>query len=116
MLVTISTHVLNTATGLPEAGVPLSLQKLNVGHAGDWHAVGGATLTNGDGRIDSPYKVALDQESTTFKLRFETKGVSVFYPYVEIVFIVKALDSKPQQHFHIPLLLSPFGYSTYRGS
>jgi hydroxyisourate hydrolase len=83
---------------------------------GAWEAAGEGT-TNEDGRI--PGLVAAGQVVTPghYKLHFDTggyfsrKNISAFYPFVEVVFEVKDL-----RHHHVPLLLNPFGYSTYRGS
>ncbi|KAI8619161.1 hypothetical protein BC830DRAFT_1105570 [Chytriomyces sp. MP71] len=114
--ITISTHILNTATGKPASNVPVALHRL--GSKGEWTAAVAAEniTTNSDGRIDAPFRVGVDPtDRTTFRMRFETANVSDFYPYVEIVFVVD-LKADPRTHFHIPLLLSPFGYSTYRGS
>lgn len=114
----ITTHILDTSAGRPASGVKIRLlQEIH----GTWEEIGKA-ITNLDGRIDqwTPCEVssgALD-EPGTFKLIFETasyfqkNNIATFYPYVEIVFIIDA----PRQHYHVPLLLNPFGYSTYRGS
>lgn len=110
----ITTHVLDTATGSPAKGVPVILSFFQGSH---WEELAKG-VTNDDGRVAdllSPdtqlsqgvYKMLFDT-STYFKNN-DTRG---FYPYVEVVFDLRELDS----HYHIPLLLSPFGYSTYRGS
>ncbi|ORY39999.1 hydroxyisourate hydrolase [Rhizoclosmatium globosum] len=117
-VVTISTHVLNTATGKPQKGVPVKLEVLT-GNGSTWDQVSAESIeTNSDGRIDSPFKhtLAVNENTATFRLRFETKDASVFYPYVEIVFVVQRTTGEDKQHLHIPLLLSPYAYSTYRGS
>jgi len=109
----ISTHVLDTSTGRPAAGVPVTLER----RTGDAWIVHGRGLTDVDGRLrtllgDAPF------EAATYRLTFDTAayfaaaGVDAFFPAVSIVFTV--VDAS--QHFHVPLLLSPFGYSTYRGS
>ena len=73
--------------------------------------------TNEDGRIANLLNEDKILQKGIYKMRFETKlyfdqkGMATFYPYVEIVF-----DIQTGEHYHIPLLLSPFGYSTYRGS
>lgn len=109
----LSTHVLDTAAGRPAEGVPLALF-----HAGDtgWEELG-AGRTDADGRCGTLLgERAL--EATTYKLRFSTgdyfaaQKIVGLYPYVEIVFHVR----DPAQHFHIPLLLTANGYTTYRGS
>jgi hydroxyisourate hydrolase len=95
----ITTHVLDTAAGRPAAGVPVTLRK-------------GLTLvaqgvTNDDGRVTDLGPDAL--EPGTYQLVFEVGGD--FFPEVTITFVVA-----DESHYHVPLLLSPFTYSTYRGS
>jgi len=110
----ITTHVLDTARGRPGAGLPVTLE---VEAAGGWKLVGKGT-TNADGRISDlvPNETAI--EAGVYRLIFDTaryfanNNVDAFYPQVTIVFKIQ----NPAQHFHVPLLLSPFGYSTYRGS
>jgi len=111
---TVSTHVLDTAHGRPAAGVPVILSAEG---PGGWKELGRGT-TDADGRVAALLTAgAPAPRGTTLRLRFElaayfaAQGTPVFYPYVEIVFA-------PQNdaHHHIPLLISPFGYSTYRGS
>ena len=110
----ITTHILDTSTGKPAGHVAVRLQK--PGPEGRWQnmAVG---LTNEDGRIADlipPFHLLLPG---TYKLHFETgeyyksQNLTGFYPQVEISFTI--FDD---QHYHVPLLLNPFGYSTYRGS
>lgn len=110
----ITTHILDTARGLPAAGVPVFLDQ-EVEDA--WQPVGSG-ITDADGRLKS----LLSEEQTLvkglyrleFRLAdyFESTGTAGFYPYVKIVFSVEDAST----HYHVPLLLSPFGYSTYRGS
>jgi 5-hydroxyisourate hydrolase len=75
------------------------------------------TSTNNDGRAPALTENMNELQPKIYKLRFETKDyfdkerISTFYPYVEIVFEVAA-----SEHYHVPLLINPFGYSTYRGS
>jgi len=111
---TLSTHVLDTARGRPAAGVPVILSAEG---PGGWRELGRGT-TDADGRIAALLPAdAPAPRGTTLRLRFELsayfagQGNPEFYPYVEIVFA--PLDGA---HHHIPLLISPFGYSTYRGS
>jgi 5-hydroxyisourate hydrolase len=110
----LSTHVLDTAQGRPARGVPVVLSAQG---PGGWTELARGS-TDGDGRIASLLPPgAMVATGTALRLRFDTAayfsalGVQAFYPFVEVVFIVQ--DSG---HYHIPLLLSPFGYSTYRGS
>ena len=92
----ITTHVLNTAEGQPAAGVPVSF---------DGRAAG---ETDADGRLF----VAEDASAGAHRIAFVTASLSGFYPEVAIAFNV----APGEEHYHVPLLLSPFGYSTYRGS
>mmetsp|Transcript_18445 Transcript_18445/g.52066 ORF Transcript_18445/g.52066 Transcript_18445/m.52066 type:complete len:145 (+) Transcript_18445:137-571(+) len=108
---TLSSHVLDTASGSPAKGLPLEL--CVQGEDGEWVSVERA-ITNDDGRAKLPAM----PKGSILRVRFETEtyfqqnGVEkYFYPYADIVFVLR--DAK---HHHIPLLLSPFGYSTYRGS
>jgi 5-hydroxyisourate hydrolase len=109
----ITTHVLDTAEGRPAAGIPLRLER-RLGD-GSWSALAPG-LTDPDGRASLLPPGSL--ESGVYRLTFETaayfagRGAATFYPYVTIVFEVR----DPRQPHHVPLLLSPFGYSTYRGS
>jgi 5-hydroxyisourate hydrolase len=89
----ITTHVLDTAAGRPAAGVPVVLEGL------------GGAVTDDDGRATLG-----SVEPGTHRLTFDVAGA--FYPEVTIVFVATVED----EHLHIPLLLSPFGYTTYRGS
>lgn len=99
----ISTHVLDTMTGRPAAGIKV---RLLFGH----DAVS-AGITDDDGRIQSLLSAP---NSGTYRMLFETADYfpESFYPEVSVSFIVR----DPFAHYHIPLLISPFGYTTYRGS
>ena len=111
----ITTHVLDTSLGRPAAGVPVTLEKQEA--AGNWKAVGSGT-TNADGRIAGFVPSGASLEAGTYRLTFDTaayfraRGVQGFYPSVIVVFEIR----DAAQHYHVPLLLSPHGYSTYRGS
>jgi 5-hydroxyisourate hydrolase len=98
-MATLSTHVLDTAEGRPAAGVPVTL--LDV----DGEVLAEAT-TDDDGRVAS---LGGDLAAGTYRLRFATDGP--FHPEVTIAFRVTA-----DEHHHVPLLVSPYGYTTYRGS
>ena len=109
----ITTHILDTAHGHPAGGVAVVLE--HQGQEG-WIVVGGGT-TDSDGRLRTllePGKLS----PGTYRLIFETgayfatKNIAGFYPQAVVVFSVRDAT----QHYHVPLLLSPFGYSTYRGS
>ena len=110
----ISTHVLDTAKGAPARGVRITLER-QVGT--DWELVSD-NETDIDGRVKSLVPADFAITPNSYRLRFDTHGYArknhfeCFFPEVTIVFDVK--DSS--QHYHVPLLLSPFGYSTYRGS
>ena len=112
---TISTHVLDTALGKPAAGVLVSLEQID--SAGTATAIGRGT-TDLDGRLRNLLPTGRSLEPGNYRLRFDTgaylarAGHAVFYPAVSVDFRVTESDS----HYHVPLLLSPFGYSTYRGS
>jgi 5-hydroxyisourate hydrolase len=97
----LSTHVLDTVRGRPASGVPVVLERL--GDEG-WHEVASAE-TDGDGRI-SGWQPGPGRP----RLRFDVP--SSFFPEVTVVFDI----SDEKEHFHIPLLLSNYGYTTYRGS
>ena len=104
----ITTHVLDTARGVPGRAIAVELERAEHGL---WHLVG-AGITDDDGRLrtlTSPGPVA----PGTYRIRFQTGAYQIgFFPVVEIQFTVD--DSA--QHYHVPLLLSPYSYSTYRGS
>ena len=108
----LSTHVLDTATGLPAPGLQIRCERRDGDH---WKEVGGGT-TDADGRIKSVLAAPL--ACGTFRLTFATgawhaaRGTKGFFPSVSIEFEV----TDASRHHHVPLLLSPFGYSTYRGS
>lgn len=107
----ITTHVLDTSLGRPAAGVPVTLEYLDGG--GD---PVGRGQTDADGRLRDLLPPGHALEPGHYRLTFHT-GVyfgerETFYPVVHIHFVVR----DAAQHYHVPLLLSPFGYSTYRGS
>lgn len=109
----ISTHVLDTSRGLPAAGVHVSLERAD-GH-GTWTLVGSGE-TDADGRLKTLLTTVPGAGTyrLTFATRayFEASGATTFYPHVVISFCTTDAD----EHYHVPLLLSAFGYSTYRGS
>jgi 5-hydroxyisourate hydrolase len=111
----ISTHVLDTSTGRPAVGIGVILERQ--GMSGDLEAVSRAR-TDQDGRVRELVPGAVDLEVGTYRMTFETGAyfeaaeLDGFYPRVSVLFSVR--DSS--QHHHVPLLLSPYGYSTYRGS
>ena len=109
----ITTHVLDTAAGRPGAAIAIELERHD---AGGWHQVG-AGVTDGDGRLRT-LTPAGPVAPGVYRIRFDTGGYFAgqhqtgFFPVVEIQFHV----ADGAQHYHVPLLLSPYGYSTYRGS
>ena len=111
---TISTHVLDTAHGIPAEGLPIVLEARD---GGGWSEIGGGT-TNDDGRVTDLLADGQTLETGVYRMSFDTgryfadRDQTGFYPVVRIVFEIAA----PDEHYHVPLLLSPYGYSTYRGS
>ena len=115
---TLSTHVLDTARGRPAAGVPITLDfHRPTSGLSPWQELASG-VTNEDGRVKDLLPPGSRLEPGLYRMTFNTsayfkaQGVRGFYPYVEVVFELTA----PGEHYHVPLLLSPFGYSTYRGS
>ena len=110
----ITTHVLDTSRGRPAQGVPVTLE---MEAAEGWKLVGKGT-TNADGRISELVSAEVSIAPGVYRLIFDTgkyfagQQSETFYPQVTIIF--RLADAA--QHYHVPLLLSPFGYSTYRGS
>ena len=110
----ISTHVLDISRGRPAEGVPVTLEKKDL--AGGYSPVN-AGRTDADGRVKG-----LVPEGTltvgTYRITFDTGAyftaldVEAFYPEASVVFVIRDAAA----HYHVPLLLSAFGYSTYRGS
>ena len=111
----ITTHVLDTARGRPAAGVPITLEHRV--DDGAWAPVGSG-VTDDDGRLRTLVPAAMRLVVGVYRLTFDTDlyfsslGVEGFFPEAVIVFHVRDAG----QHHHVPLLLSPFGLSTYRGS
>jgi 5-hydroxyisourate hydrolase len=108
----ITTHVLDTARGRPAANILVQLDAADAATPGGWRLVADGK-TDADGRCRTLVAAGATVPPGVYRLRFETGAHAPegFYPYVDIVFTVR--DST---HHHVPLLLSPFGYSTYRGS
>ena len=112
---TISTHILDTSRGRPASGVSVTLEVLNAGEGWSGLAEG---ETDADGRV-SQFGVSDSQlVPGTYRLvfavekYFESLQQRSFYPEVVVTFFIEAAI----EHYHVPLLISPFGYSTYRGS
>ncbi|MGC5616667.1 hydroxyisourate hydrolase [Georgenia sp. Z1491] len=108
----VTTHVLDAVTGVPAAGIAVRLQRLD----GDAATDVASGTTNEDGRIGDLGPEAL--EAGTYRISFASgdyfraQGRETFFPSVTIDFFVEA----GRDHYHVPCLLSPFAYSTYRGS
>ncbi|MBT2208366.1 hydroxyisourate hydrolase [Actinomadura sp. NEAU-AAG7] len=102
----LSTHVLDAARGLPARGVAVRLDRRDPD--GGWTTLAEAR-TDADGRIG---EWGVLPGPGVHRLTFDTGGLSEFYPEVTVAFTV----TDPERHLHVPLLLSPFAYSTYRGS
>lgn len=109
----ISTHVLDTARGIPAAGVPVSLERQ--ARDGGWTALGGGS-TDRNGRIAELLPNGTSLQTGIYRLTFRTSEYfqkrESFYPEVTVLFQVRDASN----HHHVPLLLSPYGYTTYRGS
>ncbi|MBL4916105.1 hydroxyisourate hydrolase [Szabonella alba] len=114
----LTTHVLDTARGKPAAGVRITLYRIS----GDMRHKIGETVTNADGRSDAPMLAGADLTEGSYELVFAAgdylratgqaaKGV-LFLDEIPIRFGI----SDAGAHYHVPLLISPFAYSTYRGS
>jgi len=110
----LTTHVLDLRLGKPAARVGVYLEKRDA--LGGWHAVASGA-TNDDGRIANllePGTLTQGRHRLTFETGayFDAQGVEHFFPQIAVEFEIAVVD----RHYHVPLLLSPFGYSTYRGS
>ncbi len=107
----ITTHVLDLMSGLPAAGIAVRLERAE---ASGWSEQGHAT-TDADGRVRDGFAplMATGRYRLTFATGayFAARAVASFHPEIVVVFEIHEL-----KHHHVPLLLSPFGYSTYRGS
>ena len=109
----LTTHILDTSRGRPAAGITVVLYR---GENDEWTEIARG-ISNADGRVADLVDNNTRLEHCMHKLRFETKDyfdshqIKTFYPFVEVAF-----DITTDEHYHVPLLLNPFGYSTYRGS
>ena len=111
----ITTHILDTSRGQPAGGVPVRLELETAD--GSWKQIGKGS-TDADGRAKDLLTPGFALRSGVYRLVFDTEyyfaaqKIEGFYREVSIVFTIR----DPTHHYHVPLLLSPFGYSTYRGS
>ena len=106
----ITTHVLDQALGRPAADIAVTL---SLQHDDAWREIA-TRRTDRDGRIGHFMVPGVRPEAGVYRLRFSLEGYvgAGFFPFVDLVFRI----TQPDQHHHVPLLLSPFGYATYRGS
>lgn len=110
----ITTHILDISAGAPARGVPVTLERET---DEGWEVVGNGT-TDDDGRLRDLLASGATIKTGNYRLIFDTefyfaeRQIESFYPNVTVAFTV----GDAAQHYHVPLLLSPFGYSTYRGS
>lgn len=111
----ITTHILDTSKGRPAAGVHVRLEYRS--DEGAWTELGRGT-TDADGRAKNLLPADKEIARGAYRLTFEvgdyfaSSGVESFYNQVTVSFVVR----RASEHYHVPLLLNPFGYSTYRGS
>lgn len=111
----ITTHVLDTARGRPASGMEVLLERR--GAQGGWDAIGRG-VTGADGRVGTLMPESESAPPGIYQLifatgpYFEAQGLSSFYPHVVVTFAVPDGEA----HHHVPLLVSPFGFTTYRGS
>jgi 5-hydroxyisourate hydrolase len=113
----ITTHVLDTSRGRPAANILVVLERATADAPPHFQELGRGA-TDADGRLRTLLSPDAHLSAGTYRLTFHTgpyfkeQKVDAFYPEVSVLFSI--VD--PTQHFHVPLLLSPFGYSTYRGT
>jgi 5-hydroxyisourate hydrolase len=110
----ISTHVLDTARGRPAAGIPVRLEQAG-GATGSHYTRIGEGVTDADGRTGELVPAGTELAPGAYRLRFDTAayhGDGAFFGPITVAFAV----TRPEEHHHVPLLLSPYGYTTYRGS
>ena len=114
----LTTHVLDTAAGRPAAGLRIELY----GVEGETRHLITSVTTNDDGRVDGPLLEGAEFTSGCYQLVFHAgaylraSGTALpEIPFLDDIVIAFGID-RPDQHYHVPLLLSPYGYSTYRGS
>ena len=114
----LTTHVLDTARGCPAAGIRITLYRVS----GNSHRKIAETVTNADGRTDSPILPQSAYKTGTYELVFHAgdylraAGLEAEAPLFLDEVPIRFGMSDPEAHYHVPLLLSPYGYATYRGS
>lgn len=111
----LTTHVLDTARGLPAAGIAISIRR-----AGKHGAALASAVTNADGRCDAPLLEGAAMEAGSYDLIFEAgayfDAMGLTGPRFLDQIVIRFGIADADAHYHVPLLLSPFGYTTYRGS
>lgn len=116
----ITTHILDISRGKAASGVPVVLEQETPDGAGRnsaWQELARGT-SNSDGRVEGLLKPGSRPEAGNYRLTFDTsayyktQGLEGFYPFVTVAFVIRETG----EHYHVPLLLSPCGYSTYRGT
>ena len=113
----LSTHILDTARGVPAAGIKIMLYRVS----GNSHKKIAEVVTNADGRTDGPLMSAAEFQAGRYELRFavaeyfRARGQGAEVPYLDVVTLAVGLMAG-QGHYHVPLLCSPWSYTTYRGS
>ncbi|HEX2712084.1 MAG TPA: hydroxyisourate hydrolase [Candidatus Acidoferrales bacterium] len=111
----ITTHVLDMSSGRPASGVPVVLESRSAGN--EWKTLGRGK-TDADGRLANLLPAGAQLEPGTYRLifgaaaYFGARNAESFYPEVAVVFTIRDTT----EHYHVALLLSPYGYTTYRGS
>ena len=114
----LSTHVLDTSRGIPAAGIPVELHLVADGQ----RRLLGSSITNADGRTEAPLIAVERLEVGVYELTFRTgeylsrSGAALTEPPFLDEIVVRVGVADPTGHYHVPLLLSPYGYSVYRGS
>ncbi|MGB7260784.1 MAG: hydroxyisourate hydrolase [Albidovulum sp.] len=114
----LTTHVLDTAKGVPAEGIAVTLYRVS----GNSHRKIASAVTNADGRTDTPILPKDTFKTGTYELIFDAgayldaSGTPAESPRFLSQIPIRFGISDPESHYHVPLLLSPFGYSTYRGS
>ena len=111
----ITTHILDMMSGTPAVGIPVVLERKT--HASGWEVIAEG-VTDHDGRANELMPRNEDFQPGHYRLLFDTgayfamNDIECFFPQVTVSFVIR----DAMKHYHVPLLLSPFGYSTYRGS
>lgn len=110
----LSSHILDIDAGVPASGVKITLEKMNPDST--WSFVDQKT-TDENGRVKDFLEEGSDDSNGIYRLTyhvkpyFKRKGIETFYPFIEVAFEISG-----DKHYHVPITLSPFGYSTYRGN